>query len=146
MRLPASDTARVAVDVVLDRMMRGLRMDVIEPEAGAGPAIVDSAGVAGRDVQWVIRLPKPVPCGQRAVARGGGTGEPVARSGAALPPLHAAHARGPAHGNLAAFRGGAQGTIAADSVAGVAGASVWTRGLVAPAATSGVRSHAPGTR
>jgi hypothetical protein len=37
-------------------------------------------------------------------------------------------------GDVDAFRRGVQGTIVADSVAGIAGASVWARSLTAPVA------------
>src|SRR5512132_3981210 len=45
-RVPAADSSRATIGVVLDRMMHGFRVDVLEPAVSAGPAIVDSVGVA----------------------------------------------------------------------------------------------------
>jgi hypothetical protein len=77
-RLPAADSARVVIPVVLDRMMRELRVDVVEPAGTAGPATLDSTGLAGRDVRWSVRPRAPLPARQEVTLRFSyAGGEPV---------------------------------------------------------------------
>lgn len=50
------------VRLVLDRMMTGLRVSVVQ-SAGAVPTRLDSVGFSGRDVQWLVHLSKPPSAG-----------------------------------------------------------------------------------
>jgi hypothetical protein len=53
-RLAAADTARSAITLSLSERMADLRIEIVEPAASAGPAIVERVD-SGRNVKWMVR-------------------------------------------------------------------------------------------
>lgn len=61
MLIPSADKPREAIELKLNRQMRGLGVEVLEPAESAGIAGVDEKESKDRNTIWAIRPPRPVP-------------------------------------------------------------------------------------
>jgi hypothetical protein len=68
-RLPPATASRAEIALSLSERMDQLRVEIIEPSAGAGVATLERVDGNGPNVRWLVRAPRPCPPGQPILLR-----------------------------------------------------------------------------
>ena len=63
-RLPASKVPRAELRLSLSEQMRDFTVEVLEPAASAGIAVLERRGAGAGAIKWSIRPVRPIPAGE----------------------------------------------------------------------------------